>query len=180
MANKYCKPLFKISPEHKARVKLPDGTFYAGDVVLAEDLDTSISGNIEVYGATPISDYTSEIPCILVNAKWEQLSDGRRPAGNPDISTYNWADDDVLIAIRLHNDLKFEIADDCLDNPQSVTVATGVYMIPQNSDYQLKFASSVGSSASALKIEARQVKHNGGLSGDGYFNTSIVRVTKGR
>ena len=82
MANYFCRPLTKIAESDVEKVKVPTGvTVYAGHVLMCEALDTSISGNREVYLGTVVSDVTADYPCIVITQKFEELSDGRRPAG---------------------------------------------------------------------------------------------------
>ena len=177
MANKICRPLFEVQDFQYARIKVPTGqTYYPGDVVLAETLDTTITDNLEVYAPTPISDITTQYPVIIINQGFEVTSDGRRISGNPDISTYSYSAGTVLNAIRLHKDMKFIISDDCLDNTGVVAVAAGVYLIPQNSDVNLATSLTTGTAVTALKIELDTNEANGGLNGLNFVDTALARV----
>ena len=181
MANRICRPLVKVEERSVVKVEVPSGaTLYAGDVILCETLDTTDSDNIEVYAGAQVSDYTAQIPCIIINQGFEQLSDGRRPEGQPDFSQYTYTEGQVVTAIRLHNDIPFFISSDCLDNTGVVAPAVGVALIPQNTDYQLKTSASVGSSLSALTVEKVTTQGVGGQFGATFATGVVARVTKGR
>lgn len=180
MANRFCYLMNKLDQEknlEKVRVQTGD-TLYAGDVVLAETLDTNITDNIEVYAATPVTDYTAEYPCLVINQGYETLSDGRRPSGNPNIGDYSYTAGDDISVVRLEQDLKFQMSQECVD--ENVTIAVGVYLIPQNSDYQFTTSASIGSSKVALKIEALTEIGTGGNGGYEFVDAMIVRVVTGR
>ena len=181
MANRICYPLIKVEERSVVKVEVPTGaTLYAGDVILCETLDTTDSDNIEVYLGAQVSDYTAQIPCIIVNQGFETMSDGRRPEGQPDPSQYTFTEGQVVTAIRLHNDIPFFVSNDCIDNRGVVAAAAGVVLIPQNSDYQLATAASVGSSLSALTVEKVTTMGVGGQFGATFATGCITRVTKGR
>lgn len=181
MANRICRPLIKVEERSVVKVEVPSGaTLYAGDVILCETLDTTDSDNIEVYAGAQVSNYTTQVPCIIINQGFETLSDGRRPEGQPDFSQYTYTEGDVVTAIRLHNDLLFFISNDCLDNTGVVAPAAGVVLIPQNTDYQLATAASVGSSLAGLTVEKVTTQGVGGQFGSTFATGVVARVTKGR
>ena len=175
MANYLCYPLMEGQEYEVVRLKVATGvTLRPGDIVLAETVDTGITDNLEVYASTPVSDYTSDKPCIVINQGFEKTSDGRRIEGNPDYSTYSFTAGDVITAIRLNKGQRYQISDDCID--VSTTLAAGVKLIPQNADYDLLSAASAGSSAVSLNIDARNSIGIGGNMGMTYLDTSIARV----
>lgn len=181
MANRICKLINALDQEKNLeKVVVQTGqTLYAGDLVLAETLDTTDSDNIEVYSVTPVSDYTAEYPCVIINQAFEKLSDGRRPEGNPNIGDYSYTVGDVISVIRLEQDLKFEISQECID-VDDTAIAVGVYLIPQNADFQFTSSASIGSSKVALKIEKETSIGTGGNGGYGFVDGVIVRVVTGR
>jgi hypothetical protein len=181
MANRICRPLIKLEERSVVKVEVPSGaTLYAGDVILCETLDTTDSDNLEVYAGAIVADCTAQIPCIIINQGFETLSDGRRPDGQPDPSQYSYTAGNVVTAVRLHNDNLFFISHDCLDNKTSVPPAVGVVLIPQNADYKLATAASVGSSLSGLTVEKVTTQGVGGQFGATFVNGVVARVTKGR
>lgn len=180
MANKYCNVLFETRPEDVVKIKVPTGlTFQQGNVIYCKTLDTSNSDNIEVYSATPISDYTAQIPVLVINQGFEELTDGRRPTGQADPTQFVYRAGQTITGIRLRKGQKFEISEDALDNTGVVALAAGVYLIPQNDDYDLATASSAGSSASALYVEKKTTKGIGGQFGGTFITTAICVVDVG-
>ena len=175
MANHFCYPLFEVQEDEVARVRVATGvTLRPGDIVLAETIDTALTDNLEVYSSTPVSDYTSDKPCIVINQGFEKTSDNRRIEGNPDYSTYTFTAGDVITVVRLKQGQKYQISDDCID--VGTALAAGVKLIPQNADYDLLSAASAGSSNISLNIDARNSIGVGGNMGMTYIDTSIARV----
>ena len=176
MANKRCRALFKIQDIDIAKMKVPSGeTFAPGQIVKLETLDTNITDNLEVYSPTPVSDYTADNLCIIINQEFETTSDGRRITGQPDVSQYTYANEENLIAVRLTKNMKFFISDDCLDNTGVVIPADGVYLIPQNGDYDLATSATLSSAATGLIIDEYTNEWVGRTSVDG----SVCRVVAG-
>jgi hypothetical protein len=180
MSTRLCRPLFKVLNTQVAKVKIPAGsTFYPGQVVMAETLLTTLTNNLEVYSPTPVSDVTTDYPCILINQGYETLPDGRRPVGNSNIGTYTWANENTLTAIRLEKGMKFFISDDCLDNAGVVVPAVGVYFIPQVGDYDLATSASVGTCVTALIVETTHDEGIGGQNSFQFTSGSVARVKLG-
>lgn len=176
MANKICRALFKLQDSDIAKMRVPSGeTFEPGQVVKLETLDTNLTDNLEVYSPTPVSDYTADNLCIIINQGYETLTDGRRPTGQPDVSQYTYANEENLIAVRLRKTMKFFISDDVLDNTGVVAPADGVYLIPQNGDYDLATSASLGSAATGLVIDEYTNEQIGRTFVDG----SVCRVVAG-
>ena len=179
MANKLCIPTFKVQNEDYVRITVPTGqTYYAGDVVVAETLNTDITDNIEVYSPTPVSDITSEYLCIVIsNAGFEEY-DGRRIEGNPDYSTYSYSAGKEVNAIRLKKNQTYIISDDSIN--VSTALAVGVKLIGSNGTKQLTSTASPGSALTVLNIEvADESIENGGNMGINFIDANRVRVTAG-
>lgn len=177
MANKLCYPMFEVQDTHFAKIKVQSGqTLYPGDVVYAEVLDTAITDNIEVYAPTPLSNVTTQVPCIIINQGYEKTTDDRRIEGNPDYSTYSYTEGDTLTVVRLHEGQVFQISDDCLDNTGVVVPVAGVKLIAQNSDVNLATAASGGTNKVVLNIDYRNSIGIGGNMGMTYIDTNIARV----
>lgn len=179
--NRICYPLTKI-PEHLVeKVKVPVGaTYYGGDVVMCETLDTTYTPNREVYAATPIANVTTDIPCIIINGGFEQLADGRRPEGQPNPGQYGFTAGQVCTAIRLTNDLKFFISDDAIAVGANPAIAVGKFFIPVNGAVQMTTSATVGTSITALSIEKQEYMGIGGQFGMTFANGSVTRVKQGR
>lgn len=180
MANKSCYPMVKIQDADVEKFRVQTGqTFYPGDIVKLETLDTGLTNNIEVYSPTPCASVTADRFCIIINQRFEQLTDGRRPTGNPDVSTYSYTVGQTIEAVRLRKNYTFFISDDCLDNTGVTAPAVGVKLIPQVGDYQLATAASGGSSITVLNIEKDHSQPSGGQFGASFIQGSIARVTEG-
>lgn len=175
-----CYPMTKVEERHVVKVTVPaSATLKAGDVVLAETL-VAEAMNIEVYAGAQVSDITADEPVIIINQGFEQLADGRRPAGNPNPADFEYTEGTVLTAVRLAKDYKFQITTDGLDNTGVVAPAVDVKLIPQNGDYQLATAASVGTAITALNIEKVTTIGIGGQFGNGLVESVIARVELGR
>lgn len=180
MANYYCKALTEIAEKDLEKVKVPTGaTVYPGQVIMAETLDTTDSANREVYlGAAP-TDVTADYPCIVLNKPFEQLSDKRRPAGQPDISQLYYSAGEICNVVRLSRDYKFEVAQDSIET--TVPLAVGGVVVPVNSAYQMKsLASAVGTEKVILGVEKEGSLCTGGNFGATFAETVILRVKEGR
>jgi len=180
MANRSCYAMVKIQDADVEKFRVQAGqTFYPGDIVKLETLDTGLSNNIEVYSPTPCASVTADRFCIIPNQRFEQLTDGRRPTGNPDVSTYTFTAGQTIEVIRLRKNYTFFISDDCLDNKGSVAPAVAVKLIPRVGDYQLATDATGGSSITVLNIEKRESQPSGGQFGASFIDGNIARVTEG-
>lgn len=176
-----CRPLTKVADKNVEKVRVPSGvTLRPGDVVLCETLDTTRADNIEVYTPGQVTSITGAIPCIVINQGFEQLADGRRPAGNPNPADYEFTAGQTVTVIRLENDLKFFISSESLDNTGTVAPAIGVKLILQANDYQLATANTGGTSTLVMNIEKVTSQPVGGQFGSGFEAGVITRVETGR
>jgi len=177
MATRICIPLTKIAEKNIEKVKVPTGmTLYAGDVVLAETLE---SGSREVYTGVQVTDITAQYPCIVLTQG--VYEDGNyRPSGHPNVGENSFTPGSVITVARLEKDLKFEITWDSLDNTATVTPAAGVYLTPVNSDNQLATAAAAGTALTVLKIEGVSNIGMGGQMALDYEDSVIARVVVGR
>lgn len=154
MANKFCDLMSVEQPlpvREYATVRVPDGsTFYQGDVVQLGALSTT-AGEDMVYECAAIADATAVGTYgIVINQEVEVLSDGRKPDGNPDMSTYSWTAGSILnVKLFTLHDI-FGLTEDCIDGTPEV----GKYLITQNGDVNLVVAADLtGNTTVALKIE---------------------------
>lgn len=180
MANYFCKALTKIAEADLEKVIVPTGaTLYPGYVIMAEALDTTDSANREVYLGAQTSDVTTDYPCIVLNKPFEQLSDKRRPAGQPDISQLSYSAGEICNVVRLRHDYKFEVAQDSIET--TVALAAGGVVVAQNSSYQMKsLASAVGTEKVVFSVEKEESLCTGGNFGATFAETVILRVKEGR
>lgn len=125
--NFICKPVTELPEYMYIQVTVPneflDFGIPAGLIVSAEELynDNFISGNSQVYKSKVFDNSdNSEIPAIVLNGGFETLSDGRRPNGQPDYTKYLYSSKDIITAVRLLPETKFELSPDVLINPNDV------------------------------------------------------------
>lgn len=154
-----------------------DMQIHAGQVFNAEELDDLLGlDNVKVYLPEYLSDVQTQVPVIVLNGSFETLQDKRRPNGNPDYTTYIYEYDDVLTAVRLIPETKFELSLDAIDNGNEVNDLG--YLIPQNDSEYLHYVATEDEITSKvyLKIEAFKEFRLGGQSGMEFTKTLVVRV----
>lgn len=176
MSNYVCRPMVSVPDYLVATITVPSGhTFNAGQVVDASTLDTNISGNYSVYAAsTPVTATLGAQKAIIINGGWEQLSDGRRPEGQPDFTQYTFSAGEVITVVFLAPQMRFEISNDSFTH--SGTPAVGDYLYPVNNSANLTDGASVpGGTYSNLKVLALKNFRLGGLFG-GQFASTVVAV----
>lgn len=169
----------RIASEHFAKVLVPAGGLKAGQVVLCTSLAASIpnvSNNLEIYTATkPLTaNLDSGFFALVINGGFETLADGRRPAGQPDYTQYEYAEGEIADVIFLDRHLVFEIG---VGNVSGATTATpssdiGKFLIPANDTNILAVSASAGA-GSCMKIIAVSNFRTGGLYGGGFVPTYI-------
>lgn len=175
-----CYPMTKVQERHVIKATVPAGAeLKAGDVVLAETLVVS-TDNLEVYAGAQVADITADTPVIIINQGFEQLADGRRPAGNPNPADYIYREGETVTAIRLAKDYRFHITTDAFDNTGVVAPAVDVKLIPQNADYQLQTSATFGTAITGLNIEKVTTVGTGGQFGANFEESVVARVILGR
>ena len=159
-------------------VEIPAGaTFKVGDVIATNGL---VTGSNKVYMGKIIADVTAEKPLLIIDQKFVELANGQRVEGSNLLTDLEFKAGDKVTAIRLIENLKFEISQDSLDNTGVVTPAAGVYLVAANADQQLKtIASPVGTELVALIIESITTIPTGGQMALGYDAGVIARVALG-
>lgn len=170
----------RVCSEHIAKITVPAGGLHAGQVVIADTLDNTISGNIEVYTATkPVTaKLGSEFVAIVVNDGFETLSDGRRPAGQPNYYQYTFAEGDTAPIIFLDRHLTFNIGADSLDATTKANAAVGKFLYATNNSNDLTVGDAIpDGTATGLKIVAKYNTPIGGNFGGG-FATSYICVAQ--
>lgn len=178
MANYICAPLTDVPDYLVVDVVVPTGeTLYAGQIVTVESINTDISKNFSVYTATePATATLGKQMAIIINGGFEQLSDGRRPEGQPDFTKYTFGAGEVVTAIILTPAMRFEIANDSV-NLNSVTPAAGKVLFPVDGAYSLKLDAAVPAGTySSFTVLATKYFRTGGLFGAGFASTMVTKV----
>lgn len=167
----------RVSSDHIAKVLVPQGGLKAGEVVLCETLAENIARNLEVYTATKPTTAAlgSTHLAVVVNGGFEQLADGRRPAGQPDFTQYEYAEGDIATVVFVDAHLQFEIAVDSTSGGTVATPATdiGKFLIPANETNTLAVEASNASVGCSLKIVAVRNFPLGGNFGNSFANTYV-------
>ena len=129
----------RLSTTHIAKISVPSGGLKAGQVVIADTLQSGIAGNYEVFSATQPATATvnSNNLAIVINGGIETLADGRRPAGQPDYYQYTFAQGDIADVIYLDSHLKFNISISAITVPVGVTPAAGMFLYATNASNNL-------------------------------------------
>lgn len=170
----------RVASEHIAKITVPAGGLNAGQVVVADTLDNTINGNIEVYSATKpaTANLGSNFVAIVLNDGFETLSDGRRPAGQPNYYQYQYNEGDTAPVMFLDRHLVFNIGYDSLDSATASTAAVGQFLYPVNGSNNLTVGASIpAGTACGLKIVATYNTPIGGQFGGG-FATSFICVAQ--
>lgn len=181
MAKHYvCRAVTENPSYMQAQIKVPAADeLHAGLVVVAENLDTSIRGNLSVYAPTKVANITKDDLAIILDGGFETLSDGRRPDGQPDYTQYTFKSGEVVTAMRLLPETKYELSiDACGDTVAKAEVAPGDNLIPEVEKYELKY-SAKGTEVTAknyLTVEAVKYFRLGGQSGMDMAKTLVVRA----
>lgn len=139
----------------------------AGDVVAINTL-VEDDENREVYKATMPAEGDIRY-AIIVNQRFEELADGRRPEGEPNFTSFVFPAGTVLHAVILgYAPIPFVIADNQIDG----TAEVGKYLAPEAGQHKLK----VGTDATvkgALAIEKVEVE----IPMGGMFGMAVERAT---
>ena len=176
MSNYICRPLTKVPDHLVADVTVPAGvTFNAGQIVVANTLDSSIPGNYSVYAATqPATANLGKKMGVIINGGFEQLPDGRRPEGQPDFTQYTFAAGDVVTIVFLDPQMRFEISNDSV-NLNSLTPAAGQALYPVNASYTMTLGASVPAGTfSSFTVLATKYFRLGGQFGGQFASTMVV------
>ena len=178
MAHYICRTITETPGYMQAQFKVPEGVqTYAGDIFLAETLDTDIEyGNWLTFEPGELDDITKEVPVIVLNGGFETLPDGRRPDGNNDWTSYAFESGEVFTAIRLLPELRLEISYDSIKNKNDID-GLG-YLIPEVGSSSLRFVKTLSNVETKvyLKVEALKEFRLGGLFGGEFAKTLVARV----
>lgn len=182
MAHYVCRNVTELPAYMFANVKVPAALtagLYAGEVVVADALDSTLYGNYSVYTPAQATDVTKADLAIVLNGNFEEMKDGRRPEGNPDYTSYIYNPGEVATAVRLTPNIRLEISEDSCDNTvAAATITPGDNLVPQDNSYLLKYSAS-GTAVTAknyLTIEAVKFFRLGGLNGNQFAQTLVCRA----
>jgi len=179
MANYICRYTgFNPVDRDVINVLVPVGEEYrAGQVIVVNNLVVvgTLAGNISVWeGVTPATAHLGKYVAVVINGgDFETMSDGRRPEGNPDYSTYSYKAGDVAPAIMLAVGNEFEISADSI----SGSAAVGKFLEPTDGvDYLTVVDTRTVGTLCAAKIIALNKFRSGGNFGGQFLDTVICRV----
>ena len=167
----------------QAQLRVPENTeIVAGEVFKAEYLDDSIYGNYTVY-LPELMESVEDEPAIVINNGFETINDGRRPNGQPDYTQYIYKAGDVITAVRLVPDVKFELGTDGLDNvedllSQDASKIIGTWLYPTINSSSLIWTDDFDDIDTKVYLYIENIKwfRLGGKSGSQFAYTLIVRV----
>lgn len=165
----------------QAQIRVPAAEeLHAGEVVVAETLDAALgSNNFSVYAPAKVADITKDDIAIILDGSVETLADGRRPDGQPDYTQYTMKSGDVVTAMRLLPETKYEVSiDACDEDVASASIVPGDKLIPQVGEYELKYEAKATNTTAKnyLVIEAVKYFRLGGQSGMDMAKTLVVRA----
>lgn len=182
MAHYVCRPVTELPAYMQAQVRVPAALtegLRAGEIVQAEKLDENLYGNYSVYMPEQITDITKQDWAIVLNGTFEEMTDGRRPDGNPDYTTYVYKPGEVATAIRMIPNIKFELSVDACDSTVAeATIKPGDNLVPKANNYVLAYsaAATTVTSKHYLTIEATKFFRLGGQFGGDFASTLVVRA----
>lgn len=154
-----------------------------GNVVVAESLDSTIYGNKQTYIPTVPATVATEEIAIVLNGTFEQMSDGRRPDGNPDYTTYIFQPGEIATTVRIMKNQKFELSIDACDATVAAaatagTLVAGDNLIPKANQTALTYSAegTAINTKNYLTVEALNFFRLGGQNGAQFAPTMIVRA----
>lgn len=173
-----CRPITELPGYMQVKFRVQEGmVLNAGQIYVGEKVDTELgSQNYDTFIPEEISDTTKQIPSILINNEFEQLPDGRRPDGQPDYSQYYFTEGEVVTAISLLPETKYELSYDSIIAESEIKVGGVLY--PEEGSSRLMYVDDLYgvNSRIYLKIEALKFFRLGGAFGSQFANTMVVRV----
>lgn len=178
MKHYICRTVTETPAYMQAQINISgDDKIGAGYVFNANKLEDK-EGNLAVYELEKISDSEKQIPAILLNNDFETLTDGRRPKGNKDWTTYTFNKGSVVTAIRLLPEIKLEISLDSVILEDAADEIEG-YLVPKDNDMQLHYYKNIDESELPrvyLVVEALKDFRLGGNFGGQFAKTFVARV----
>jgi len=178
MANYVCYPVTKIEDRFVFDVVVPTGaTYHAGQVVSLKTISTSITRNTTVFTGEAPTTIASDKMAIVINGGFEQLSDGRRPAGQPDFTQYTYAAGEVVTVIALDSYMRFVISKDAITEAVTGDFKKASYLYPATTSNTLVCDDTVSATAiQQLNLLAMYNFRTGGNFGGGFATSAIAMV----
>lgn len=179
MAHYLCKNVVDLPGYMFADVLVGATTLNAGQVVVADELDATLYGNLKNYTPVKATDVATQSLAILINGSFETMADGRRPDGNPDYTTYTFKTGEVVTAVRLMPNQRFEISvDACAADVATAlaggTLVVGDNLIPANGTYTLTLSAKGTAVTTKNYLTIEKIKQF--RIGTGFTTTLVVRV----
>ena len=183
MEHYICRTVTENPGYIQAQFRVPENTeIVAGEVFKAEYLDDSIYGNYTVY-LPELMESVEDEPAIVINNGFETMNDGRRPNGQPDYTQYVYKAGEVITAVRLVPDVRFELGTDGLDNvedllAQDASKIIGTWLYPTINSSSLIWTDDFDDIDTKVYLYIENIKwfRLGGKSGSQFAYTLIVRV----
>ncbi len=181
MEHYLCRPIVELPAYMQDKFIVPKGEIIsAGQIYVAETLTTELKQkNLDVFEPTLIEDVGEQIPSIVINNGFEMIPDGRRPSGQPDYTQYYYTEGEVITAIKLLPETKFEISYDSIMIESEVSI--GGYLIPEDGGSKLLYVDSLNGNQPRvyLLVEGFKFFRLGGQSGEQFAKSLVVRVKQG-
>lgn len=181
MEHYLCRPIVELPAYMQDKFIVPAGEIIsAGQIYVAETLtDEFRQENWDVFYPSLIEDVGEQIPSIVINNGFEMLPDNRRPEGQPDYTQYYYTQGEVISAVKLLPETKFEISYDSIIIESEVSI--GGYLIPEDGGSKLLYVDSLNGNQPRiyLVVEGFKFFRLGGQSGEQFAKSLVVRVKQG-
>ena len=181
MEHYLCRPIVELPAYMQDKFIVPKGEIItAGQIYVAETLTTDLrQENWDVFEPTLIEDVGEQIPSIVINNGFEMIPDGRRPQGQPDYTQYYYTEGEVITAVKLLPETKFEISYDSIIVESEISI--GGYLIPEDGGSKLLYVDSLNGNQPRiyLLVEGFKFFRLGGQSGEQFAKSLVVRVKQG-
>lgn len=166
----------RLNTRYITKANISTTGLHAGSIFVADTLDNTVFGNCETY-TTQIpttAKLGSKFMAILVNDDFETLTDGRRPAGNPNYYSYTYQLGQTITAVFLAEHVMYNVGYDCVSQASQNLISVGNYLVPTNNSYELTAVASIPAGTyCALKILSFYNTPSGGNYGGG-FGVSMI------
>lgn len=174
--NRFCYPMTNVEEYHIGTITVPNGGLKAGDVVIANTLDSSIKNNFSQYEAdlpSTASIRNEVLAIVLDGGNYEKTNDGRLPKGNPNYGEYVYRAGETAPILFLEPDLVFYLSDDCLAEAGVV----GKFLYGQDGFNTLAMGNSVPNSVlTSVKIMKKLPFRIGGQFGSEFATGNVCKV----
>lgn len=180
MEHYVCRTITELPSYMQTLFRVPQGEIItAGQVFAAEELDAELGNkNWSVFVPEFLSDTEVQIPSIVLDGGFETLPDNRRPDGQPDYTEYAFTEGQVITAVKLLPETKFEISYDSVIQESEIKV--GGYLVPEVGSRHLIYKEMLEEADTSiyLVVEALKCFRVGGLFGNQFAETMVVRVKR--